>query len=114
MEQTTTDSYGNVYTNVIRLCSYDSSIIYNLNKKFNNFKFTLAMQEGENRSEIGVVIIKADDNVVYTSPTLPKNTEPLNMEIDISNCVILEIEYNGITDNTSVDGVIIDGIVLKK
>lgn len=40
-------------------------------------------------------VIKADDNVVYTSKSFTKKDEPFSeSSIDISNCNLLTVEFN--------------------
>ena len=42
----------------------------------------------------GIFTIKADDVVIYTSPTLIKTTNPYEIDIPINNCSLLTFEYD--------------------
>ena len=95
LEDNVTDSYGNLRTNALIFKNGSSSIIYNLNKKYSLLKCNLSIRDNANMDKTGIITIKADDTVVYTSPTLTKTTNPFSEEdIPINNCTLLTIEYN--------------------
>lgn len=59
-------------------------------------KLTIAVSESSYMDTSGVITIKADDVIVYTSPNLNKKTEPFTeTSIPIQNCTLLTIEYSG-------------------
>lgn len=90
-----TDSYGNMYTNAIEFTGSDCYSIFNLNKEFALLKCRFSIKEDANSNVIGQVIIKADDAIVYRSPTLDKKKEPfIKADIPIKNCTLLTIEYH--------------------
>ena len=104
MVASVTDSYGNIYTNALSFSSANQGdVIYNLNKKYSQLKFTIAVNENSDIDRSGVITIKADDVIVYTSPSLNKKTEPFTeASIPIQNCTLLTIEYNGDYSNPCI------------
>ncbi len=98
-ENNMTDSYGNTHTNVLRFRDRSCSIIYNLNNEYSLLKCSLAICSNAKMDKTGVITIKADDEIVYTSPLLTKTTEPFTKEdIPINNCKLLTIEYDTASD----------------
>ncbi len=89
------DSYGNNYSDVIRLFDNSCQAVYNLERKYSMLKFSVAIQENAAMGNAGTLTIKADDIVVYTSKELNKTTEPFTVaDVSIGNCSLLTIEYN--------------------
>lgn len=89
------DSYGNNYSDVIRLFDNSCQAVYNLERKYSMLKFSVAIQENATMGNAGTLTIKADDIVVYTSKELNKTTEPFTVaDVSIGNCSLLTIEYN--------------------
>lgn len=104
------DSYGNVHTDVLCFDSMECSIIYSLNGDYSLLKFNTAIQDGASMDQTGVLTIKADDVVVYTSPVLTKTTKPFSeTDIPIGNCSLLTIEYNA---SSSYNRCILDEIII--
>lgn len=107
------DSYGNLHTNALYPQNYHSCMIVNLNRQFAYLKFGLAVQENGNSDAI--VTIKADDVVVYTSPSLTITTEPFEViDIPINNCSLLTIKIDSGSSNgfgKGFDCIISDAIV---
>lgn len=104
-----TDSYGNTYSNTLR---FDASgnIIYVLNGEYSLMKFTISIHESAEIDEEGIITIKADDDVVYTSPSLNKKTEAYTeTDVPINNCKLITIEYS--TDSWSNDCILSDVVV---
>lgn len=92
--ETFTDSYGNTYSNTMYF-SYKGDAIYVLDGKYSLMKFTVAVSEDAIINKTGILTIKADDTIVYTSPALTKTTEAFTeMNISIENCKLLTIEYD--------------------
>lgn len=112
MIDTITDSYNNNYSNVLYArTSYtgEKYIIYTLNRKYSSLKFTISIRDDAKVNDTGILTIKADDTVVYTSKTLDKKTEPFTeMDIPINNCNLLTIEYS---PDYFIDCIISDAIV---
>lgn len=94
------DSYGNIHTNT--LCfnpscynSRDAYVIFNLDDKFNYLDMPISISENTEANSHGILIIKADDNVVYTSDQLVLTTKPFSLKsIPINKCSLLTINYN--------------------
>ncbi|MDE7434793.1 MAG: NPCBM/NEW2 domain-containing protein [Lachnospiraceae bacterium] len=90
-----TDSYGNLHANSVKFYGTECHIIYNLNGKYSLFKCDLSIDENANLDKTGIITIKADDEVVYTSQPLTKTTDVIHVEnVDIKNCALLRIEYS--------------------
>lgn len=89
-----TDSYGNVYSDALQF-GRDEYVIYNVKNNYSYLRGTISIQEGSNLKLNGVITIKADDILVYTSPVLDKTTKPyVIIDLPINNCTLLEISYN--------------------
>ena len=66
-----------------------------LNKKYKYIKFSIAASDSCEDGASMNYVIKADDNVVYTSKSFTKKDEPFSeSSIDISNCNLLTVEFN--------------------
>lgn len=106
------DSYGNSHSNV--LMSYNTNSGYAtfvLNRKYKYIKLSIAASSSCIENANMGYIIKADDNVVYTSKTFTKKDEPFTeSSIDISNCTLLTIEFS--TDNWG-EAFIYDAVVFN-
>lgn len=91
---TCTDSYGNQYTNVYKLWN-DDTVTYSINQQYSQLRISIAIGRGYG-SDDGIITIKADDEIVYTSPVLTYKTEPFTeVSIPINNCKLLSIEHRG-------------------
>lgn len=90
---TCTDSYGNQYTNVYRLQN-NERVIFSLSGQYSQLRLSAAVQRGYDEDD-GIITIKADDTIVYTSSLLSYKTEPFTeVSIPINNCSLLTIEHN--------------------
>ena len=87
------DSYGNAYTNTLILDGGDY-IIYNLNNNYNWLKCNISPSRHISRYD-GIITIKIDDKVIYTSPKIDILTETINIIIPLNNCSTLKIENIG-------------------
>lgn len=113
LETNIVDSYGNTHTQALEFWyTYDvCSVIYNLGNQYSLLKCTIAISENAHIKGSGILTIKADDVVVYTSPTLTKTTAPYEIiDIPINNCSLLTIEYD-MYDSYDIDCLISDAIV---
>lgn len=109
-DDSVTDSYGNIHTNALRFYDNKGAIIYNLNTEYSLIRCDISIRDSSAMDKTGIITIKADDTVVYTSPVLTKTTEPFSEEdIPINNCKLLTIEYSA---NSSQNECIIDNIVV--
>lgn len=106
-----TDSYNNLRYNSICFYNYSGTISYDVNREYSYLQFTISIRNDADMRGEGTIIVKADENVVYTT-TEPLNrlTEPFSPTdpIPISNCKLVTIEYNTSMDN---DCIISDAIV---
>ena len=79
---------------MLELYENTCNVTHNLNRNYVNLRLSMAIKDGGSENCVGVITIKADDNVVYTSPELGKTTEPITIsDIPLSNCSLLKIEY---------------------
>lgn len=91
--ETAIDSYGNTYSNTLYF-DRGGNVVYVLDKKYSLIKFTLSICESAYMNHHGILTIKADGNIIYTSSSLTKSTEPIKeIDIPINNCMLLTIEY---------------------
>lgn len=94
------DSYGHTRTNVIyfnldKYGSRNAFVKYNLENKYNYLDITVSVPSGIESDSSGVLIIKADDNVIYTSDKILLTTNSFIVDnIPINNCSLLTISYN--------------------
>lgn len=99
IQDTATDSYGNIYTNMLFMKTPFSQnhdyIIYVLNNQYSLLRFSGAIRDSAQLNRKGILTIKADDQVVYTSNSLNKKTELFTeVDIPINYCTLLTIEYD--------------------
>lgn len=91
---TVKDSYGNTYANA--LYAYpDTEVTYSLENKYDNLKLVLAAFEGGSPDAIGVITIKCDGEVIYTSPEISILTKPFHIDIPIKACSLLTVTGGG-------------------
>lgn len=113
MTDSVKDSYNNYYSHVLRTNTYGSTssyIIYTLERKYSLLKISVAIERNAYLESHGILTIKADDKVIYTSKSLDKKMEVLiEQDIPIENCNLLTIEYRGNSDR--IDCIIFDAIV---
>lgn len=100
--QSAVDSYGN--THASSLCfNYGGYIIYNLNGNYSLLKLNLSILQNAELNRSGVLVIKADEEIVYTSPELTKTTKSFDVvDIPIKNCSLLTIEYSNVWNNKCI------------
>ena len=90
-----TDSYGNIRKSAMKFTNEKSYIIFNLNNNYSFIKCNISIRDNADLNKTGIITIKADDVVVYTSPILTKTTKPFDVsDIPINNCSLLVIEYD--------------------
>lgn len=103
-EDAVQDTYGNVYNYSDELHSYykghTAYVVYNANRQYTKFSGTLACGEGTGRETTAVIEIFADDNLIYTSPTISRTTAPIAFEVDISNASLIKVKCTIINNNT--------------
>ncbi|MGN0163067.1 MAG: stalk domain-containing protein [Candidatus Ornithomonoglobus sp.] len=91
-----TDNYGNRYSNALRGGgNYTGQYI--LNGKYSKLKGTIYVAEGEKSDKNAGVVITADGKDIYVSSEITKTTYPIEVDLSIKGCNILEITKNGNT-----------------
>lgn len=89
------DNYGNYYSRAIDCdfgnLSYDTTFEKICNMKFSKIKGTIYVENGSTLDEDVQILIKADGKTIYTSPALNKRTAPVDFNVDITGCNILQI-----------------------
>lgn len=105
-----TDNYGNRYTDaVINNHGYNGSagpIIYEylVNKKYQLFRGTLYIPEGERDDGTTTFVIRGDGHTLYTSPSLDKTSQPVSFEADISGFNDIQIEWSNNSGYRNISG----------
>ncbi len=98
------DNYDNFYNSAINNDDFwtnDTGAIYQglLNKKYTTFKATLFVPKGSTWTTSQYVTIIGDGKVIYKSNEMNKTSEPVDIEVDISNINDFKVifsHYNGI------------------
>lgn len=98
LNESCTDSYGNTYSDAIYIQDgyYENAHIYfNLDGNYQFLKFGYASSKNANLGDTGKIVIKADNNTIYTSEQIAKTISSQNVvDIPINNCSLLSIEYD--------------------
>lgn len=112
MKESLTDSYGNMYSNVLYFDTYwnnEKYIIYVLDGKYSLMKFSVAIRDDASMDKKGVITIDADGETVYSSEVLNKTTRVFTVDdLPINNCSLLTIKY---TNEGNIDCIISDAFV---
>lgn len=92
------DNYGNTYGSGLWAYYYNRSgkelaYEYLLDMKYSRFKATLYVPQGATSDKSDVIRIKADGKQIYSSPAMTKTSRPLQVDIDITGCNVLEISF---------------------
>lgn len=110
---TVTDSYGNNYSNVLCVDSnsyYTRYITYYTSSNFSYLRFSVAIRDNADANSTGILTIKADNEVVYTSETLNKKTKKYDfLDLAINNCEFITIEYT--SSSSWIDCIISDAVL---
>ena len=88
------DSYGNSHSNALLFDGYDGAIIYNLNNNYSLLKCQISISENYGINDNATVIIKADDEVVYSIDLTKKSMPIIEENIPINNCMLLTFEFD--------------------
>lgn len=83
------DTYGNMYGNALVFAYNDRFTTFNANREYSYLKCTVAMHDGYKGQ--GVLQIKADNEVIYTSSEIINMTEPFEIDIPINKASIISI-----------------------
>ena len=93
---TLVDNYGNYHSNAVA-CKWNDTGQYLLDGKYSRFKATIYVQEGESSNSTSGIVITADGKDIYTSPAITKISRPIDIDISVKGCNILEITHTGDT-----------------
>lgn len=94
------DNHENLYPIALynKVDNYHSNNIptykFLLDGRFEKFMGTLYIPEGAAFSKPVTMTIRADGSDIYTSPEMTVSSEPVNFEVNINGCEILEITYS--------------------
>lgn len=110
---TITDFYGNNYSNVLCIDSdyyYTRHITYYVGSNFTYLKLSVAIRNNADPNSTGILTIKADNEVIYTSESLSKKTKKYDiLDLAIDNCEFVTIEYT--SSSSYIDCIISDAIL---
>lgn len=107
-----TDSFGNTYSNVLYFYNdWNHNITYALNNKYSYISLNFAMSDEALADRHGTLVIKADDEVIYTRDSLNKKVEPFNISLPINNCSLLTIDFQS---DLSCQCIISDAVVYNE
>lgn len=101
------DTYGNMYSNALLFKYNDNFVTFNVGREYSYLKCTVAMQEGYKGN--GVIQIKADGDVIYTSSEITNITEAYEINVPINQASIISI---GTIGETSESRIIVANAVL--
>lgn len=89
-----TDNYGNYHSNAV--CgNWNKTAEYILDGKYSRLKGTVYVKEGETRDSSGGIVITADGKDIYTSPAITKTSRPIDIDVSVKGCNVLEITHTG-------------------
>ena len=91
-----TDNYENNYSDAL-YSQYEYTAQYILDKKYNRLKYTLYIANGCSDNGSSELIIKADGNVIYNSPVMSRTSKPVDIDIDITGCNVLEFTHSNVS-----------------
>lgn len=120
--ETGEDTLGNKYSDIMLFQSYEYgdanySSKFKIDGKFTNLKATIACQPhiwtyySKFESDDNILYIYADDVLVFTSDTIYKETEPIEINVDITGASYVTISYSN--DNRTY-GLICDSATFYK
>lgn len=91
-----TDNMGNSYEKCFRLSKYDSKKsadqVYDIGKKYNCLKGTIAIVYGGGDDEPCMVRIYGDNRLLYELNNISGSTKPTSIEVDITGITDLKVE----------------------
>lgn len=90
-----TDNYGNYYSNALTTWHSSEKGQYLLNGKYNRLKGTLYVAEGDTSINTCGFVITADGKDIYKSPAITKTSYPIDVDISVKGCNVLEISHTG-------------------
>lgn len=89
-----TDNYGSYHANALE-CWGNYTGQYILDGKYSRLRARLYIGEGERTDGKGGIVITADGKDIYTSPAMTKTSRPIDIDISVRGCNVLEISRTG-------------------
>ena len=62
--------------------------------KYTRLRGTLYVESGTKIDKCGTMSIVVDGKRIYTSPMMGKTSSPVEIDVDITGCNVLKIEYS--------------------
>lgn len=90
IEESSKDTYGNIYNKTIILKYSSNGITFNTNREYSKLKCTLAVLDENNGG--GVIQIESEKKILYTSKEITSTTEPFEIDIPINNASQITIK----------------------
>lgn len=101
------DTYGNLYASVGSFNSTGTNFAtYYTAGKYSSLTGTIALPDSINSETVITVNIYADDQLIYTLPSISRTTKPTAVSLDISGADTIKIE--GISSDHYPSGVMFD------
>lgn len=94
-----TDNYGNTYNNAVHNWA-TNEYEYLLNMKYSRFKATLYVPRGTSGDSSGYLTIITDGKTIYKSPEMTSASAPVNIDVNVTGCNDVKIEFNGICNSS--------------
>jgi serine/threonine protein kinase len=107
------DTYGNTYSRAgtFSACGTHYAIYYTA-RKYTSLKGTIAAPDSIGGDGVAVTVnIYADDNLIYTVPSITRTTTPIDIALDITDADTVKIE--AVTTNVYPTGILFKLDVLK-
>ncbi len=89
-----TDNYGNRYGRAVINWGPNEKLEYLLNMKYSRFKATLYVPEEAYYEDPGYLKVIADGKTIYTSPEMTRSSKPEYIDINVTGCNDIKIEFN--------------------
>jgi chitodextrinase len=83
----------------------NSTIIYNLNGQYSRFKSAIGLDDEVDFQNQGSVVfmVYTDNNLIYTSPTMTKNSTTILLDLNVNGANQLKLEVTDSGDNANYD-----------
>lgn len=95
IENSINDSFGNDHLNSLILWTRSGYITFNLKNNYDYLSIKISSYPEDKNNICGSIVIKADDEIVYSSPRIDIFTEIINVDIPINRCSTLTITGAG-------------------
>lgn len=85
------DNYGNIYDYAVTTNADDRTFETLCAMKYSRVKGVIYVTEGYSGDETTRIIIKTDGKTIWRSPEIDKTSSPVEIDVDITGCNVLEI-----------------------